>query len=154
MTNLIVRPATCEDFSGLHVLFKELVGRIGVPDGQAGRERLAQVLGHAGTTIFVAEEDGRLVAMATLHILPNMTFDGRPYALVENVATLKLAQGKGIGRKVMEHLVQTAWAANAYKIMLLTGKDLGARGFYEKLGFGSDEKFGMTLRRAPKRQPV
>ncbi|MFT7594082.1 MAG: hypothetical protein ACI8R4_001400 [Paracoccaceae bacterium] len=38
--------------------------------------------------------------------------------------------------------------------MLLTGKDLGARGFYEKLGYTEDEKFGMILRRAPKRQPT
>ena len=28
-----------------------------------------------------------------------------------------------------------------------------AKAFYEKLGFTADEKFGMTLRRAPTRRP-
>ena len=35
----------------------------------------------------------------------------------------------------MEKLVAAAWAAGAYKIMLLTGKTQGAAGFYRKLGF-------------------
>ena len=53
----------------------------------------------------------------------------------------------------MEAAAARAWAAEVYKIMLLTGQDLGARGVYEALGYTADEKFGMTLRRAPKRQP-
>jgi hypothetical protein len=49
--------------------------------------------------------------------------------------------------------MQSAWAAGAYKIMLLTGKSLGAKGFYEKLGFSDDRKHGMMIRRAPARRP-
>lgn len=148
-----VREAALSDFDALHALYKELVGRIDVPAGAAGRARLAEVLAHPGTRIFIVEEEARAAAMATLHVLPNMTFGGRPYALVENVVTLKSCQGRGLGRRVMAALVNAAWSAGAYKIMLLTGRDLGARGFYEKLGFSAEEKHGMTLRRAPKRQP-
>ena len=89
--------------------------------------------------------------MATLHILPNMTFSGRPYALAENVVTLNSHQGKGHGRTVMSYLQEQAWAANAYKVMLLTGRSAAARGFYEKLGYSADQKWGMVLRRAPLR---
>lgn len=154
MTGVTLRPAAVADFQHLHQLYKDLVGTIEVPYGDAGRARMAEVLDHPGTTVFVAEAQDQLVSMATLHVLPNMTFGGRPYALVENVVTLRAHHGLGVGRQVMEHLAQAAWDAGAYKIMLLTGKDLGARGFYEKLGYTADEKFGMTLRRAPKRQPL
>ncbi|WP_146345913.1 GNAT family N-acetyltransferase [Falsiphaeobacter marinintestinus] len=154
MTDVTLRPADLADFEALQRLYKDLVGTIEVPDGDAGRARMAQVLDHPGTTVFVADLLGQPVSMATLHVLPNMTFGGRPYALVENVVTLRAHHGLGLGRRVMEHLAEAAWAAGAYKIMLLTGKDLGARGFYEKLGYTADEKFGMTLRRAPKRQPL
>lgn len=154
MTDHLLRCATPDDFDDLHALYKDLVGTIGVPAGAAGRARLARILSHPGTAIHAAQVDGRLVSMATLHVLPNLTFDGRPYALAENVVTLRSFQGQGIGRAVMTHLAEAAWAANAYKIMLLTGQDLGARGFYERLGYSADEKFGMTLRRAPGRQPA
>ena len=85
-------------------------------------------------------------------ILPNTTYRGLPYALVENVVTLKRVQGKGFGRQLMEHVIEAAWQQDCYKIMLLTGQHAGARGFYERIGFSTDEKFGMTLRRIPVRQ--
>lgn len=154
MTDVRLRLATLADFEHLHRLYKDLVGTIAVPDGDVGRAQMAKILDHPGTTVFVADLQGLPVSMATLHVLPNMTFGGRSYALVENVVTLRAHHGLGLGRQVMEHVAQAAWDAGAYKIMLLTGKDLGARGFYEKLGFTAEEKFGMTLRRAPKRQPV
>jgi hypothetical protein len=35
----------------------------------------------------------------------------------------------------LNKILEAAWSAGAYKVMLLTGKPLGAKGFYEKLGF-------------------
>jgi len=147
------RLATVDDFAALHALYKDLVGTIEVPDGAEGQQRLAEILDHPGTSIIVAEAEDTVCAMATLHILPNMTFAGRPYALIENVVTLQAFQGRGLGQAVMTRAAQMAWDRDVYKIMLLTGRDLGARGFYERLGYVADEKWGMTLRRAPKRQP-
>lgn len=89
--------------------------------------------------------------MATLHILPNMTQGGRPYAVVENGVTHSDHRGAGHGRVVMQAVIDAAWSADCYKIMLMTGRIAKARGFYEKLGFGADEKWAMTLRRVPVR---
>ncbi|MHA1571402.1 MAG: GNAT family N-acetyltransferase [Alphaproteobacteria bacterium] len=119
-------------------------------DGAEGAARWAALLEHPGTIVLGAEVDGLLVAIVTLHILPNMTFGGRPYALIENVVTAQAYRGRGIGRRTMEEAVAAAWAAGASKIMLLTGPKRGVRGVYEQLGF-TDEKVGMTMR-AP-RQP-
>ncbi|WP_193172862.1 GNAT family N-acetyltransferase [Nisaea nitritireducens] len=137
-----------DDFDDALALYRELTGSRPVADGNLGRDRFRQILERDGTAIHGAETDGRIVSMATLHLMPNMTYGGRPYALVENVVTLTAYQGQGIGRGVMNALIDRAWAADAYKIMLLTGRRAEARGFYEKLGFDGDEKHGMILRRA------
>lgn len=135
-------------------MYKDLVGDIDVPDGQAGQALFDQILALPGSAILGAVQQGNLVSMATLHLLPNLTFGGRSYGLVENVVTLHTHKGQGIGRRVMTAILERAWEHDAYKVMLLTGRDLGARGFYEKLGFSADQKHGMILRRAPNRRPT
>ncbi len=153
MTEMTLRRATPDDFDQLYGLYKELVGEIDVISGPAGRDRLDEILNLPGTSICVAARGDVLLGAVTLHVLPNMTFGGRPYALIENVVTSATHRGQGIGRAVMRFAQEQAWEVGVYKIMLLTGKELGARGFYESLGYSADEKHGMTLRRAPKRQP-
>lgn len=143
------RPLTTGDFAAARALYAVLVGNFPVPDGADGLARFTGIVTHPGTTIWGCEADGRIVAFATLHVLPNMTYAGRPYALIENVACLPEFQRQGFGRKVMEAAIDAAWEAGCYKIMLLAGRAAGARGFYEKLGFASEDKHGMTLRKLP-----
>jgi ribosomal protein S18 acetylase RimI-like enzyme len=143
-----IRPLIETDFADAVALYQELVGGIPVANDPA---TFAKLLRHDGLTIWGAVVDRVVVSMVTLHVLPNMTFGGRPYALIENVVTAARMQGAGIGRSVMQAAMDAAWAEDAYKIMLLTGQNSGAKGFYEKLGFTADQKHGMILRRAPQR---
>lgn len=143
----MIRAFTSADAGAAMTLYRHLVGDQPLADASA----FASVIGHPGTTVWGAWDADLAVAMATLHILPNITQGGRPYALIENVVTHAAHRGCGHGRQVMEAAVDAAWAAECYKIMLLTGQTAQARGFYEALGFGADEKWGMTLRRAPLR---
>ena len=53
---------------------------------------------------------------------------------------------------VMEAAIDAAWASDAYKIMLMTGRTANAREFYETLGFSGDEKWAMMMRRVPLRE--
>jgi GNAT superfamily N-acetyltransferase len=148
-----LRKLVASDFADARALYVDLVGDIPVPDGADGRVRFVEILAHPGTAIWGLETENQIVAMATLHVIPNMTFGGRSYAIVENVVTLRSHRGRGYGAAVMEAVLGAAWAADAYKVMLLTGKTLGAKGFYEKLGFTDQDKYGMTIRRARSRQP-
>ena len=104
------------------------------------------VLSHPGTTSFGAILEGKLVAMLTLHILPNVTWSARPYAVIENVITRADHRRRGIGKQLMEHAVAAAWDANAYKVMLMTGKKRGAAGFYRAAGFSAEDKTAMVIR--------
>jgi GNAT superfamily N-acetyltransferase len=143
------RKLLSSDFEDVAGLYEELVNDSSIA---AGHENFETILQHSGTTIYGAEFDGRIVAMATLHVLPNLAMNRPFYCLVENVVTLRAFQGQGFGRGVIAAVVDAAWAAGAYKIMLLTGADAGAAEFYKKCGFSSDTKLGMQLRRVPGRK--
>ncbi len=136
------RAATQADIAALLDLYQELTRAPTI----GGAAQVGQVLGHPGTTIFVAEVDQGPKAMVTLHLLPNVTWGGRPYGLVENVVSHTSVRGQGYGHAALAAAIDAAQSAGAYKIMLLTGRGRSARGFYEKLGFSADDKWGMTLR--------
>lgn len=146
---MTTRALTADDTGQAMRLYRDLVGDAPLADPAD----FAALLDHPGTQVFGAFAGPDLAAMATLHLLPNMTQGGRPYALIENVVTAAHHRGEGHGHAVMQAVVAQAWEADAYKIMLMTGVSAQARGFYEKLGFSGTEKHAMTLRRAPLRQP-
>ena len=139
---MTVRTLTSSDWPAAEPLYWELTKSGAVADAA----RFAEVLAHPGTQVAGKWVDGQLVSMATLHILPNMTYAGRPYGLVENVVTARDNQRQGYGRDVLDYLTTLAQEADCYKIMLLTGRARAARGFYEAAGFSADDKWGMTIR--------
>ena len=143
----LTRPLTINDHPDVLPLYRVLGGVHTDPDA------FNAILTHPGTTIWGSFDGSHLCAMATLHLLPNLTQNARPYALIENVACLPQRQRQGHGRRAMMAAIASAWASQAYKIMLLTGQDTDAIGFYEKLGFRADQKYGMQLRRTPPRTP-
>jgi hypothetical protein len=57
----IIRRATLADFSALLSLYSELTGGLAVLDGDAGLQKLKEILEHQGTHIFGAEISGTLV---------------------------------------------------------------------------------------------
>ncbi|SPH19937.1 hypothetical protein ASD8599_00677 [Ascidiaceihabitans donghaensis] len=141
----MTRFLTSEDAENACALLAHLMPDIAAPTA------FATLIDHPGTFIAGAHAGGDLIAMATLHLMPNMTQSGRPYGVIENVVTHPDHRGKGHMRGVMAHLHKQAWQANAYKIMLMTGRDTGAKGFYEKLGYSADQKHGMQIRQVPPR---
>ena len=144
----LVRAARADDLPALIELYSELTSGAPVPNGAEGQRKLAEILDHPGTTIFGAERGGRLVSVASLNISPNLTFGGRSYARIENVVTLSCWRGRGLAKAVMQAAIDKAWSADCCSIILLSGKSLGARGFYESLGFNAEDKWGMILRPA------
>ncbi|MEX0338531.1 MAG: GNAT family N-acetyltransferase [Arenibacterium sp.] len=149
-----VRALVETDLEAALTLYTALSGTIPSPVGDRAREQFRTILAHSGTTVMGAEVDRDIRAIATLHVLPNMTNGAPPYALLENVVTAPGFERRALARAVIEAAISRAWAADAYKIMLLTGRETGAKGFYEKLGFTSEEKHAMTIRRLPPRAPV
>ncbi len=136
------RVLTEADTSDALALYSELT--FGPKD--LSRGDFLRVIAHPGTTVFGLDLDGALAAMMTLHVLPNVTWSGRPYALIENVVTRSDLQGRGHGKHLMRDVCASAWAQGVFKIMLLTGQKRGATGFYEACGFSSEDKTAMVIR--------
>ncbi|MFK7835581.1 MAG: GNAT family N-acetyltransferase [Sulfitobacter sp.] len=139
-----LRVLTTADADQALVLYNELT--VGPP--QNDPRAFDAVIAHPGTQVFGVFAEDTLAAMVTLHLLPNVVWDARPYGLIENVVTRATCQRRGFGRRVMTYAVEQAWKADAYKVMLMTGQKRGALGFYESVGFSSQDKFAMVMRRA------
>lgn len=137
------RPLIPADAAQAIPLYNELT--VGPPAREP--DAFCAVLAHPGTTVFGAFEGKVLAAIVTLHLLPNAVWDGRPYGLIDNVVTRQGQMRRGFGRAAMQAAIDAAWAADAHKIMLMTGVGRGAVGFYEALGFSARDKTAMILRR-------
>lgn len=139
-----VAPLVRDDTTAALALYAELTFG---PKALAAKD-FHKVLDLPGTFVFGAKKAGALQAMLTLHILPNVTWGGRPYALIENVVTAASCQRRGIGAALMEKACDFSWKHGVYKIMLLTGSKRNATGFYEACGFSPEDKHAM-VKRAP-----
>lgn len=91
--------------------------------------------------IIVAEEDGKIVSTCTCIIVPNLTRDVSPYALIENVVTHVDYRNRGLARACLEYAEKKANKAGCYKMMLITGSsDIKTHDFYKNSGFFCEGK--------------
>ena len=91
--------------------------------------------------IIVREADGKIVSSCVCVIVPNLTRNIRPYALIENVVTHSDHRGKGYATECLNYAKEIALRANCYKMMLLTGsKRESTLHFYGKAGYNSTDK--------------
>lgn len=83
------------------------------------------------TFLIVAREEGQAVAMG------RALFDFGYTAYIGDVIVAPEYQGKGIGRHIVETLLQKVMEAAEPedRIMFILGAAKGKEGFYEKLGF-------------------
>ena len=91
--------------------------------------------------IIVNEINGKIVSSCVCVIIPNLTRNIRPYALVENVVTNEKYRGKGYATECLNYAKEIASKNNCYKMMLLTGtKSENTLAFYKNAGYNSDDK--------------
>lgn len=86
--------------------------------------------------LLVAETQDVLVGTLDLVIVPNLTHDGQPWAMIENIVVDARLRRKGIGRRLMEEAVERARATRCYKIQLVSNeRRASAHRLYEVLKF-------------------
>ena len=91
--------------------------------------------------IIVKEINGKIVSSCVCIIVPNLTRNIRPYALIENVVTNEEYRGKGYATECLNYAKEIAIKNNCYKMMLLTGtKNENTLAFYKSAGYNSDDK--------------
>jgi len=141
-----IRPVGPYDLEGLLKLYIQLNPADPQLSESAAKTRFREMLEDPGLTVFGGFVENRLVASCVLHVLPNLTRGGAPYALIENVVADKDERRQGHGRRVIRAATDAAFAAGCYKVMLLTGRsDPGVHRFYESCGF-KQSKTGFEMR--------
>ena len=91
--------------------------------------------------IVVKEINGKIVSSCVCVIVPNLTRNIRPYALIENVVTNEKYRGKGYATECLNYAKEIAIKNNCYKMMLLTGtKSENTLAFYKNAGYNNDDK--------------
>lgn len=91
--------------------------------------------------LIVYVTDHRIVSSCVCVIIPNLTRNVRPYALIENVVTEKDYRGRGYATQCLSYAETIARKCGCYKIMLLTGtKRQSTLNFYKNAGYNCNDK--------------
>lgn len=137
----MVREAEKKDLNGLLLLYEQLHNSQVAINFDDLAELWNQILQDQNHHIIVAEEDGTIVSSCVCVIIPNLTHNQRPYALIENVITDKAYRKKGFATKCLDYAKKIAIQKKCYKMMLLTGSRRDATlQFYRNAGYNSEDK--------------
>ena len=132
MTMTELHTYTVSDLSDLASLMQELSGNIVFT-----REALERMLADPNSHLYVIREEGRIVSCASLCIFH------QPFstdATIESVVVSSKMRGKGLGRKLMEHLIEEAARMKVDCIHLTSNpKREAANALYQKMGFERKE---------------
>lgn len=133
-----IRDATEHDLPAV----VELMRQLGYPNEasevtQAHRDALRLLQRTPGQRLLVIEDEhGRVVGTTQLMILPNLSRDGMPRAVIENVCVDESMRGRGFGELLSRYCVEQARAAGCFKVALTSNRvRAGAHRFWERQGF-------------------
>lgn len=99
------------------------------------------------TRYFIALDGSKVVSTCNITLVPNLTRNGRSFAIIENVITDDNYRRQGIGKRVILNAVHYAKENSCYKVVLLSSsKRTESHRFYESIGFNGDSKKGFEIR--------
>jgi len=130
--------ATREDLPAMAGLLAELftLERDFRPDRSRQLAGLATILDNPALgRLFVVRLDGEIAGMANALITVS-TAEGGKALLLEDVIVRDRRRGLGIGRRLVEHVLEWAAKEGMTRVTLLADQDnAAALGFYDRLGF-------------------
>lgn len=143
----VIREMNADDFEGLSQLYTYLHSNKPIEKNDKNLNLFNEILADKNHHIIVAKADGKIVSSCVCIIIPNLTHNQQPYALIENVVTDKNYRKNGFASACLSYAKQIAVDNHCYKMMLLTGsKKCSTHKFYRKNGYNSFEKTGYIQR--------
>ncbi|OLE34745.1 MAG: GNAT family N-acetyltransferase [Alphaproteobacteria bacterium 13_1_20CM_3_64_12] len=96
--------------------------------------------------LVVAEEGGSIVGCLQLCVLPGLSSQGAPRALIEDVRVARHCRSRGIGEQLVQWAIAEAQARDCKLVELFTHNTrVDAQRFYKRSGFQASH-VGMTRR--------
>lgn len=133
-----IRPATAVDAAAL----VELLDQLGYPDtGPFIGRRVAQLLVHPDALLLVAEQDGRVLGVISLHFVPQLARAG-DFCRISYLCVAEQARGLGIGALLEQRAVQEAQRRGCARIELHSAaRRVDAHRFYARQGYVESPKY-------------
>jgi len=140
-----IRTIKEEDLPRIIELYEQLTFETIDISLQAAKEVLKRIEALPGHEFLLIEEEGVILGTLFLQVVPNLSHNARPWALIENVVVDSKCHRRGIGKKLIEYAVERCRQAGCYKIQLMsTNTRKQAHQFYRALGF-EDTAMGFRL---------
>jgi predicted GNAT family acetyltransferase len=149
MDEFIIREMNRNDLKGLLALYRHYgESQLPIEDLNRANKYWSRIETDQNIIYFVCEFCGMIVSSCFLLIFPQLTRDGQPYGLIENVITHNDYRKKGYATALLKHSLKIAWEKNCYQVMLMTGnKQAEAINLYKKVGFQAGIKEGFIAYR-------
>jgi GNAT superfamily N-acetyltransferase len=114
----------------------DLVGQLGYPSEESAvAGRLERLAADPTSWVYVAVDDGRVVGVGALHVMPVLERDD-PTARITAMVVDEGARRGGVGRALLDRLEETARAEGCARMYLTTRYEReGAVAFYRRMGF-------------------
>lgn len=143
--NFTTRTANFDDLNAVQNLYSQLYDKE-QPLTEQITAQWQKLLSYDNIHIILTEQNGVPISTCCLTIIPSITHDARPFALIEYVVTDKSHRRTGAGKACLDYARQLAIQQNCYKIMLITGRP-EAHAFYKSCGYSAEGKtaFVQTL---------
>lgn len=140
---LMIREVKQNDLSGLLSLYTQLHNNPLPAMCQELSDTWDTILSDRNHYIIVGLVNNVIICSCVIVIIPNLTNNQRPYALIENVITDENYRNKGYSSALLDYAKQIAAKQNCYKIMLMTSsKKESTLNFYKKAGYNCVDKTG------------
>ncbi len=132
-----VRPATTADAREI----ADLLGQLGYPtDASAVPGRMQRMAVNGGQTTLVAEHDGRVVGMATVHVRWAINSDS-PMGRLVSVVVDSDHRSRGVGAALIAAAERVARDAGCDRMEVTSAAERDdAHRFYERLGYAARSK--------------
>ncbi len=144
---LHIRTIEPDELDALRALYRDLNPDDLPLDTEQSEAIFRRLLDSREIDVWVAELERELVATCISITVPNLTRGGRPYVVIENVVTKLERRGQGIGKELLQHVIERSHARGSYKVMLQSGStEASTIGFYKGLGFRDDDKRAYVIK--------
>ncbi|MDR0812752.1 MAG: GNAT family N-acetyltransferase [Oscillospiraceae bacterium] len=136
-----IRQAQSADLAELLELYAQLHDGASAEITDSAQDKWREILALAGYRVLVGTVDERIVSSCTVIVVPNMTHNQRPYAIVENVITHRDFRNNGYATQLLNAARDIAVSEHCYKISLMTGsKEESTLRFYRNAGYNQNGK--------------
>ena len=130
------RTANFNDLNAVQYLYSQLYDAEQRPTEQV-LSQWKKLLSYDNIHIILTEQDGIPVSTCCLTIIPSITHNARPFAMIEYVVTDKAHRRTGAGKACLDYARQLAIQQSCYKIMLITSRP-DAHAFYKACGYSEE----------------